>query len=74
MPKFKLICDHSCDLDTHVVTHEFTADYLPDVLLNIDMFLRGAGYIFDGQVEVVEDNMVGDISHSDHYFDFDRNR
>lgn len=74
MPKFKLICDHSCDLDTHVVTHEFTADYLSDVLLNIDMFLKGAGYNYGGRVDTVEDIVVGDISHSEHYFDFDRNR
>ena len=84
MPKFKLICDHSCDLDTHVVTHEFTADYLPEVLLNLDMFLKGAGYVYDGEVEIIEQIPVGagtDVEfggagnqHSRHYFDTERNR
>ncbi len=81
MTKFTLVCDHSCDLDTHVVTHEFNAEYLPDVLMNIEQFLRGAGYIFDGVLEITnpdeyltkpEDDEL--ISKSHHYFDTGRNR
>jgi hypothetical protein len=53
MPKFKLICDHSCALDTHVVTHEFNAEYLPDVLANIRMFLQGAGFVIDGVIDII---------------------
>ena len=79
MPKFKLICDHSCDLDTHIVTHEFTADYLPEVLLNIDMFLKGAGYVYDGEVDIVnQPHTTCDDKeceqHSDHFYDINRNR
>lgn len=74
MPKFKLICDHSCDLDTHVVTHEFSADYLPDVLLNLDMFLRGAGYVYDGELDIIDDTMPDDVQHSDYFYDINRNR
>ena len=80
MPKFTLICDHSCDLDTHVVTHQFNADYLQDVLLNLDMFLKGSGFVYDGEVDVVEPLTVQevqeteDIKHSDFYFDINRNR
>jgi hypothetical protein len=67
MTKFTLVCDHSCDLDTHVVTHEFNAEYLPDVLMNLEQFLRGAGYIFDGQLTI-------EAPHSKHYYDTERNR
>ena len=84
MPRFKLICDHSCDLDTHVVTHEFSADYLPEVLMNLDMFLRGAGYIFDGQVDIIEAQPIGagtnfesggaGVQHNQHFYDTERNR
>ena len=77
MPRFKLICDHSCDLDTHVVTHEFSAEYLPEVITNIDMFLKGAGYIYDGYVDILEDNppQVGDgVQHNQYFYDTERNR
>jgi hypothetical protein len=67
MTKFTLVCDHSCDLDTHVVTHQFNAEYLPDVLLNIEQFLRGVGYHFDGVLTIEE-------PHSEHYYDTERNR
>ena len=67
MPKFKLICDHSYDLDTHVITHEFNAEYLPDVLLNLEQFLRGAGYVFDGKLTI-------EPAHSEYYYDTERNR
>jgi hypothetical protein len=83
MTKFTLVCDHSCDLDTHVVTNTFNADYLPDVLMNIEQFLRGAGYYFDGKLEIVEDQYCcgagtnyqsGGAGHSEHFFDTERNR
>ncbi len=73
MPKFTLICDHSCDLDTHVVTHEFNAEQLTDVLMNLDMFLKGSGYMYDGVVDIVDGEPVK-ISHSPYYYDTGRNR
>ena len=68
MPRFTLICDHSCDLDTHIVTHEFNAENLFDVVDNIDMFLKGAGYVYKGNLEFVEQETP-----SKHYFEPDRN-
>jgi hypothetical protein len=53
MPKFTLICDHSNTLDTDVRTHTFKSEYLPDILEHIEYFLKGAGYIFDGVVDIV---------------------
>ena len=90
MPKFKLICDHSCDLDTHIVTHEFDAEHISDVIMNLDMFLKGAGYVYQGELALFEDQgnyypeHVGAGSnvefggagngHSQHFFDTGRNR
>lgn len=89
MPKFTLICDHSCDLDTHVVTHQFNADTYWEVIEQFEAFLRGAGYNFNGALDIVDpidETMltVGAGSnvefggagnrHSDHYFDINRNR
>lgn len=75
MAKFKLICDHSCDLDTHVVTHEFNAEYLPDVIQNIDMFLKGAGYIYNGELDIIDPAELNfGVQHNEHFFDTGRNR
>ena len=76
MPKFTLVCDHSCDLDTHVVTHQFNAEHIDDVIMNMESFLRGAGYFFDGQLMIDDPKEVQiDLSsHSQHYFDTGRNR
>lgn len=77
MPRFTLICDHSNALDTHVVTHEFNAALLGDVLENFQMFLKGAGYCFDGTLDIIEDDSptgVGPDMHSQFYFDTGRNR
>ena len=57
MPKFTLICDHSNNLDTHVVKHEFTSEHIYDVLDNFQMFLKGAGYVFDGDIDIVTDDL-----------------
>ena len=57
MPKFTLVCDHGEDggsgnLKT-VVT--FEAEYLYDVLDNVEMFLRGSGYCFEGNLVTISD-------------------
>lgn len=70
MPKFTFIADHSCDLDTHVVTHQWNGEYLYDVLEQFQMFLKGAGYNFEGDLDFVTDR----TQHSQHYFDKDRNK
>jgi hypothetical protein len=37
-----------------VTTIEFSADYLPDILEHIEMFLRGSGYIISGKLDFVD--------------------
>jgi len=54
MSKFTLICDHG----NEKTTVEFEKDFLPEVLENIEMFLRGAGYHFDGTLDFVDDEYV----------------
>jgi len=36
-------------------TREFDADYLPDVLSEVELFLKGAGFVFDGNLDFVND-------------------
>lgn len=79
MPKFTLICDNSCDLDTHVVRHEFTAETYWDVIQEFETFLRGAGYSFDGVIDIVDpiDDVivnVDTVQHSFHFYDTERNK
>jgi hypothetical protein len=42
------------------VTHEFTSGSLGEALENFEMFLRGIGYTFDGQLNIVTDEVVED--------------
>ena len=37
-----------------VTTIEFSADYLPDVLEHVEMFLRGSGFIVSGKLDFVD--------------------
>lgn len=50
--KFKLICEHE---EGDVVTHEFEKEFLNDVLDRMHDFLKGCGYVFDGTVDIVEE-------------------
>jgi hypothetical protein len=36
-------------------TREFEADYLPDVLTEVELFLKGAGFVFNGNLDFVDD-------------------
>jgi len=71
------------------VTYEFEADGITDVLQNTDLFIRGVGYFPEGTLEYVPDENYGeapewrvpewetpqdDISHSEFFFDTERNK
>lgn len=49
MPKFTLIAEHD---DGNKITSEFVNDYLYDVLENMDLFLRGVGFFYEGRLNV----------------------
>jgi hypothetical protein len=56
MAKFTLICDHG-EFGTPLKnTTEFEVDFLPEVLENFELFLRGAGFVFDGKVEINDES------------------
>jgi hypothetical protein len=50
--KFTLICEHS---DGPKITYEFKNIMLADTLDNLQNFLKGCGFVFDGMLEIVED-------------------
>ena len=50
--KFKLICEYE---EGDLVTHEFNKELLSDVLMRMQDFLKGCGYVFDGTLDIVPD-------------------
>ena len=56
MPKFTLIAEH-IDEDTcqtySKVTHEFYHETLDEVVASLQEFLRGVGYYFEGDLQIV---------------------
>ena len=36
-------------------TREFEADYLPNVLTEVELFLKGTGFVFNGNLDFVND-------------------
>jgi len=51
MPKFTLISEHD---DSSRTTVEFERDFLPDVIMQMDMFLRGTGFVYNGTLAIEE--------------------
>jgi hypothetical protein len=52
--KFTLICEHEEPSDAKI-TYEFKNIMLADTLDNMQNFLKGCGFVFDGVLEIVED-------------------
>lgn len=38
------------------VSHEFKADFLNEVVFKMDLFLKGVGFQYEGQLEIVKEN------------------
>ena len=61
MSKYTFICEEESMPYSIVVeskkTVEFRADSLEDVLLQFESFLRGSGFIFDGYLDIVNDDI-----------------
>ena len=56
MPKFTFICDHNDDIgDGPVITYETERLFIEDVLSDFQDFLKGCGFVFDGDVQIVEE-------------------
>lgn len=80
MTKYTLIAEHTDLYTGNTVsksTHEFEVDGLMDVVENVELFLKGAGFVFDGYLDIVpveEDPPHDNIGHSEFFFDTERNR
>jgi hypothetical protein len=75
MAKFTLICDQGEFGTPLKTTTEFEVDFLPEVLENFELFLRGAGFVFDGKVEIYDESAGITIEphNSDYDVDYDTN-
>ena len=56
MPNFTFICEHPAEEEfaPRVNTVSFTAETWGEVLTEVDTFLKGCGYHYDGEVDVVQ--------------------
>jgi hypothetical protein len=57
-PRYRFSVDHTDDngYTTFGNTLEFTAEQLPDVVGNFELFLKGSGFVFMGHVDITEDS------------------
>ena len=61
MTKYTLIAEHKSLFTGGPVsksTHEFEADGLMDVVENMELFLKGAGFVFDGYLDIVPEEEI----------------
>ncbi len=70
--KFKLVCEYE---EGDLVTHEFNKELLSDVLMRMQDFLKGCGYVFDGTLDIVpEDEMFPPVQIDSQDIDFNENQ
>ena len=70
MPKFTLIAEH-IDMTGMLLsktTHEFDVEFIDEVLENVDLFLRGTGFLPSGTLEYVQETFDTDNLMSTDYF------
>ena len=59
MPKFTFKCEHQdCYTDEVEITNtsEFKGETSEDVIEKFEMFLRGSGYVFNGQLDFTNED------------------
>lgn len=79
MPKFVFVCEHEAEAGFGARTNmvEFTADTYDEVISEMTDFLRGCGYQFKGELQLVKPETTctpSNCQHSAFYFDTMRNR
>jgi len=57
MSKYTFICQETFRNNPSTRTVEFPATMLDDVVKEFEMFLKGCGFIFDGHLEIVQDDV-----------------
>ena len=45
----------TCEQGTFKTTTEFEEDFLPSVLENMQLFLKGCGFYFDGTLDIINE-------------------
>lgn len=74
-PRYRFSVEHSDDEGnlTFGNTLEFTAEQLPDVVGNFELFLKGSGFAFDGHVDITPSEYTQYNNYNNHpdpgYFD-----
>jgi len=74
-PRYRFSVEHTDDEGnlTFGNTLEFTAEQLPDVVGNFELFLKGAGFAFDGHVDITPSDYTQYNNYNNHpdpgYFD-----
>jgi hypothetical protein len=58
MAKFTFINEESSYMGNCKTTTEFSAVHIDDVLERFEDFLKGAGFVFDGRLEIIETPLV----------------
>jgi hypothetical protein len=51
--KYTLIAED--EYGSSKTTREFTEDFLPHVLTEIELFLKGAGFVFNGNLDFIDE-------------------
>lgn len=67
-PRYRFSVDHT-DQEGNTTfsnTLEFTAEQLPDVIGNFELFLKGAGFAFDGHVDITPSNYTQYNNYNNH--------
>ena len=54
MSEFTLI---NRDEDGNGLTMDFNAEYLPDVLEKFELFLKGIGFVFEGNLVILDEEV-----------------
>jgi len=74
-PRYRFSVEHTDDEGnlTFGNTLEFTAEQLPDVVGNFELFLKGSGFAFDGHVDISPSDYTQYNNYNNHpdpgYFD-----
>ena len=58
MSKFTFINEESSCIGNCKTTAEFSAAHIDEVLTRFEDFLKGAGFVFDGHLEIIRDEEV----------------
>ena len=68
-PRYRFSVDHENEdgRTTFSNTLEFDAEMLPDVIGNFELFLKGAGFAFDGHVDITPSEYTHQNTYNNQY-------